>query len=257
MQFWVSAFIFRPTTLNQPNPKQWGLSTSHLISIPSTDGVRLAGWWKAPRNSRTPVILVVHGRSANISTRAPIMRHLVAGEFGVLMFDYRSYGASDAGHIDELTLRADTASAYRWLRMQGISSDKLIVLGQSLGNAPAADLAATKPVAALVLVSPFTSLPEAAIDRFPWLLPLRVPWNSNRFDVSENVASLKIPVLLIASNNDGLVPTSNGRKVAAAAQNARWLDASPLTHDGMLLGISSDGRLTSGLQSIGVTTERL
>lgn len=257
VQFWISSFIYRPTKLDRPDPRSWGLSTSRLVSIPSTDGVSLAGWWAAPRAPGRSVVLIVHGRSANVSTRAPIMRRLVADGFGVLMFDYRGYGASDCSTPSEVALREDTVAAYGWLRRQGIPSGKLIVVGQSLGNAPASYLAATMPVSALVLISPFTSLPGAAVDYLPWLLPLRIPWTTNRFDVATNVARLRTPVLLIASRNDGLVPIANARKIIAVARHGRWLDASPLPHDGMLGDVASDGRLTTSLRSLGVTTERL
>jgi len=72
-------------------------------------------------------------------------------------------------------------------RPRGGAPDRVVVVGQSLGDAPAARLAASRHIGALVLVSPFTSLPGAIQDAAPWL-PLKIlPWTHNRFDVAESL----------------------------------------------------------------------
>jgi fermentation-respiration switch protein FrsA (DUF1100 family) len=250
LPLWISFFIFRPAPLSSVEPARWGVAGAALIAFRARDGSRLTGWWLPPRAPAGPVVLIAHGRSANIATRAPIMRRLGRDGFGVLMFDYRGYGAS-TGRPSEAGLTEDTLAAYDWLRGHGVAPEHLVLIGQSLGDAPAAQAAAARPVAALVLVSPFTSLPDVAADRLPWL-PLRfLPWRRNRYDVAAALAASRTPLLLVASEADGMVPMANSRRLAAAARGrVHWLVEARLPHDGLLAGITADGRLGSALKPL-------
>lgn len=191
----------------------------------------------------------MHGRSANVSTRVAIARRLHRDGFGVLLFDYRGYGASE-GRPSERALAEDSLAAYDWTRRQGVGPRRIILIGQSLGNAPAAQVAAARTVGGLVLTSPFTNLPEAAADRLPWL-PLRVvPWPRNRFEVSGRLRDSTVTLILIASRADDLVPIGHARKVADAAHRpVRWIEMSSAPHDGLLAAAAESGALTQALRS--------
>jgi pimeloyl-ACP methyl ester carboxylesterase len=246
--YWIPAFIYRPQPLYFHEPSRWGLDGAQEVSFMS-GGDRLFGWWAPPRNRASPVVLIVHGRSSNISTRASIASSLVKDGFGVLLFDYRGYGRS-SGRPNEAGLTEDAQAAYDWLHRQGVASRKVIVVGQSLGNAPAAQLSASRPIAALVLVSPFTSLPEAIDDHLGWTAISKLPWPRNRFDVATSVAAISAPVLFIVSRQDGLVPYDNSLRLARRAQHVRWLEADGLHHDGLLTGVARNGRLSTALRAL-------
>ncbi|MDB5691584.1 MAG: hypothetical protein JWO81_647 [Alphaproteobacteria bacterium] len=250
LPLWISAFIFRPAPLEKTDPRSWGLERARFVAFPAADRSRLTAWWMPPPKPEAPVVLLVHGRSANMASRAPIMRKLGTDGFGVLMFDYRGYGAS-AGRPDEGALTQDTLAAYRWLTGQGIAPGRIVLLGQSLGDAPAAQAAAQRRVAALVLVSPFTNLPEAAAERLPWL-PLRMlHWSRNRYDVAASLRSVRAPLLFIASRRDGLVPMANSLKLGRTSPGrVRWLIDDRLPHDGLLAGVAADGRLSKALKGL-------
>lgn len=248
ISFWIPLFIYRPEPLERTDPRAWGIGDGRLVTIPS-NGERLVGWWLRPRERDGAVLLILHGRSGNISSRAGIARRLAADGFGVLMVDYRGYGAS-SGRPSEHGLNEDAFAAYAWLEKQGVAPDRLILIGQSLGNAPAAALAVARPVAALVLVSPFTSLPDAAADRLA-LPPIRwLPWPRNRFDVADAVVRSRAPLLLVASASDGTVPLTNSRKLGSLVPGARWVRADRLGHNGLLAGVVADGSLTMALSAL-------
>lgn len=246
---WIPAFIYRPTPLARPDPAAWGLPTARVVTIRSGPSDRLFAWWVPPPNQWAPVALIIHGRSANVSTRAPIAAKLSADGFGVLLFDYRGYGRS-TGRSNEASLGVDSLAAYAWLRQAGVQPRQIVVIGQSLGDAPAAQLSASRPIRALALVSPFTSLPGALADRLH-LDGLRyMPWPRNRFDVEASIRRLHVPVLFIVSRDDGLVPYDNSRKLAASVSDARWLEADRYRHDGLLAAVAKTGRLSQALKAL-------
>ena len=216
----------------------------------SADGSRLSGWWLPPPSTDDATVILVHGRSANISTRAPIARRLQRDGFGVLLFDFRGYGASE-GHPSERALIEDSLAAYDWTRRQGIDPRRILVIGQSLGNAPAASVASSRPVAGLVLVSPFSSLPEAAADRVSWLPLGIVPWRRNRFEVSGPLRRSRAPLVMIASRADDLVPIEHARKVArSAGRPVRWVELTTARHDGLLAAATERGAVTHALREL-------
>ena len=249
VEFWISAFIYRPTSLDKPDPATWGLKNASFVRFPYRDGTAITGWWSPPISKDEPVILIVHGRSGNIASRASVMERLTARGMGVLLFDYRGYGASP-GEPSEKNLNQDTLMAYCLLRSRGIPASRIVVIGQSLGNSPATMLAARRPIGALVLVSPFTSLPDALADRLPWFPVHFLPWSRNRFDVAASLRRYHGPLLLIASKEDGLVPIENARRLRAATVRSHWIDASPLRHAGMLLALAEDGRLARAVPAV-------
>jgi uncharacterized protein len=242
-------FIFRPAPLARVDPAHWGLPAARPVVFPTADGSRLVGWWTEAADPSAPVVLLLHGRSGNISTRAGIAGRLAAHGYGILLVDYRGYGASQ-GRPSEQGLNEDGAAAYGWLRARGIAPGRIVIVGQSLGNAPAAWLAARKPAVALVLVSPFTTLPDAAGDRLG--LPLRwLPWPRNRFDVGASVRRVRAPLLLVASANDGTVPLANAERLAALRPgHVVWLREDGLSHGGLLAGSVASGRFEEALDHL-------
>jgi alpha-beta hydrolase superfamily lysophospholipase len=114
LPYTITALIFRPTALSRPNPGDWGLRGAVVAKPRTADRSHLFAWWAPPRTDEQPVVLIAHGRSANLSTRAAIAARLARDGFGVLMFDYHGYGASE-GRASERHIAEDTLAAYDWL----------------------------------------------------------------------------------------------------------------------------------------------
>ncbi|MEA3017547.1 MAG: uncharacterized protein QOI38_2269 [Sphingomonadales bacterium] len=241
-------FIFRPEPLASLDPRPWGVPAQG-VTFAARDGSRLTGWWVPPPNPGAPVVLLVHGRSGNIATRAGIARRLATDGFGILAFDYRGYGAS-AGTPSERAIGEDTLTAYDWLRSQGVPPERIVVVGQSLGNAPAARLAALRPIAGLLLASPFMSLPEAAADLHSALPVRRLPWGRNRFEVAAHLRRVRAPTLLLVSRRDALVPFAHSLRFAESLPRPPlWIVEDRHGHDGLLAAAVAEGRIQAFLRS--------
>jgi pimeloyl-ACP methyl ester carboxylesterase len=109
------------------------------------------------------VILYCHGNKDHLDFYYPRAQLLawVGGKhhYGVMTFDYRGFGLSE-GKPSESGLYADADAAMQWLKQKGLTSDRLIIYGFSMGTAPATELSA-KPrsltPSKIILRAPFAS----------------------------------------------------------------------------------------------------
>jgi fermentation-respiration switch protein FrsA (DUF1100 family) len=180
------------------------------VVLETEDGIRLGAWYFPA--GRTAV-LVCNGNGGDRSMRAPLAAALNRLGYSVLLFDYRGYGGN-AGHPTEDGLAADARAARAWLDAQP-DIDRIVYVGESLGAAVAIGLAMQRPPAALVLRSPFTSLADVAAVHYPWLPARRLLLD--RYPSIDRIASLSVPLLVIAGDSDDIVPESLSRRLYDAA----------------------------------------
>jgi fermentation-respiration switch protein FrsA (DUF1100 family) len=195
------------------------------ISLETADGLALRAAWRVAAPGK-PTILFFHGNGDSLPGAAVATRHLAEAGFGILLADYRGY-ASNSGSPSEAGLLKDGRAAVQFLQNRGVASSALILMGASLGTGVATQLAAEHAPAALVLVSPFTSLPDAGANAFPWL-PVRALVH-DRFNNLDAIARVRAPVLILHSIDDRVIPFRQGAALAAAAPNGRLVR---FPHDG-------------------------
>jgi pimeloyl-ACP methyl ester carboxylesterase len=113
--------------------------------------------------NKDTVILYCHGNKDHMDfywQRAKLLANTGhKNQFGVLMIDYRGFGLSD-GKPTENGIYADVDAAIKWLRDKGLSSERLIMYGFSLGSAPATKLTAEPRILTpekLLLEAPFAN----------------------------------------------------------------------------------------------------
>jgi fermentation-respiration switch protein FrsA (DUF1100 family) len=92
---------------------------------------------------------------------------------------------------------------------------QVLLLGVSLGGAMATELAAHHDCRALVLLKAFSSIPDMATLRFPWL-PARY-FVRHQFDSAAKLAAVRRPVYVVHGTADRVVPFVCGERLFAAA----------------------------------------
>ncbi len=210
--------IFFPARypLGEWDPQRLGVSVEEL-EFHTTDGLTLHGWWFAAAAAADdgPVVLWAHGNAGNLTGRAPHAQVLADEGLSVFLFDYRGYGRSE-GEPDEDGIYQDTEAAYRFLvEERGILAQRLVLLGRSLGSAPAARLSTRVAHAGTILISPLPSAKRMARRMFAGL---PVDWFGRaKFPVVEWVAQRTRPLLVIHGDLDQVIPLEYGREVFAAA----------------------------------------
>ncbi len=184
------------------------------INLTSQDGIKLNSWF-VPAENAEYTVLFCHGNGGNISHRLDTISlfHKLAVNF--FIFDYRSYGKS-SGEISEDGLYDDVNTAWFYLtETRKIAPEKIIVIGRSLGGALAAYIAAKYSPGGLVLESTFTSMSEIVQKVMPWLPGT---WMLKyKLSTIDNLVKVKCPVLIIASQDDNVVPFSFSQELFSKA----------------------------------------
>jgi pimeloyl-ACP methyl ester carboxylesterase len=197
------------------------------LAIPVSGVGQVVGWLDRAEPAAAPAVLYLHGNGLNLATLAqtdllPRLRGLPAH---VLAIDYPGYGRS-AGAPSEASLVASARAALALLQKHYPQS-ALFVMGGSLGAAVAVQTAAAEgaaggvPIAGVILVSPFSSLLDAAGEQFPrWLAK---GFLCDRYDSQATAPHVPQPALVIHGARDRLVPLEEGRRVAARLPALRRL----------------------------------
>ena len=194
---------------------------AHDVWLTTADGTRIHSWWK-PQPGASAVTLFLHGNAGNVTHRAAAMRELAAAGNAVLIPDYRGYGRSQ-GWPTERGLYRDADAAYEWLIAQGWPARRIIIHGESVGTSVAADLAARRPCAGLILEAPFPSARAVAARVLPVFGPLLV-WG---FDTRAKIA--RAPLLVIHGTADEVIDFTFGQRLSTPRRSPR-LWASPGAH---------------------------
>ncbi len=118
-------------------------------------------------------VLHLHGNEDSVFSdrQQRNMQRLRTQGFAVLAIDYRGFGPSP-GKPTEAGLYEGAEAGWQWLLAKGVPAERIIIWGHSLGSAPAVKLATDHRAAALVTFGAFTSIPDMAVNQYPWL-PIR------------------------------------------------------------------------------------
>jgi hypothetical protein len=194
------------------------------VAIPVPNSTDLAGLvFRADSGVDTGFwVLHLHG-NADSAFSPWQMRHCEALRrfgFNVMDIDYHGFGLTP-GQPSETQMYEDAEAAYQALMQRGVAQDHLILLGHSLGSGPAVLLATRHKAAALVLFGAFTSIPDAAVARYPYL-PVRLAVGV-QFNSLARMSAVHIPVIIAHTRGDTLIPYDHALKLFAAANEPKHL----------------------------------
>ena len=211
-----NSIIFHPYKTTQAEMfkifKNYGNHIKH-IEFNSNDGTKLSGalinHYKEPSFDDI-VFLYSHGNACWIGNIIECDSIYMLSKYGsVFVYDYGGYGCSD-GYVSENGCYENILGAWKFLRQQHVSNDKIIVFGHSLGNSMTTKLVSIlvntnkQLPKGMILWSPFKSVKEMAkriISCGEYLTVVD-------FDNVKNLEKInnKIPIIILHSKNDEVIP---------------------------------------------------
>jgi uncharacterized protein len=198
-------------------PYEAGLAKAQELQIETSDGEKLVAWY-IPAKSGRPLLLYFHGNGGSLIERVPRFEAMTANGNGLLAVSYRGYFGS-TGSPTEAGLHEDAEAAYLEALSLGYDAERIVAVGESLGTGVAVALAARRPVAAMVLDSPYTSTVDVAAEVY-WMFPARyLMWD--RFHSDAAIGKVRVPLLIAHGARDGIVPFRFGERLFALANEPK------------------------------------
>lgn len=232
----ILSFLFYPRREMPGAPSE---QSGQNLDIPLDDGAMLgARFHHAGRAA--PSILFFHGNGEIASDYDDIGPLFTTMGINFLVVDYRGYGRS-TGSPTVTNLMADGHEALSftqgWLKEKGYGG-QLVLMGRSLGSAPALELAASHRES-------FTGL--IIESGFAYMMPLLrlMGINPEGLGISEEdgcrnlekIRTVTIPTLMIHAQFDHIIPFSDGAALheASAAKEKRLLMIPGANHNDIFL----------------------
>ena len=218
----VASLPFFPGKHIAATPEHIGL-TYEDARISTSDGELLAAWFipgpDEKKSGSDLTLLFFHGNGGNISHCLDSLLIFHRLGLSVLIVDYRGYGLS-TGEPSVNGTHLDADAAWDWLlREKGLTPDRIIIHGRSLGGGVAAHLGARVNPRGLILESTFTCLRDVAKKHYAWApISLLIPQD---YDIPGALAGMRFPLLIVHSPDDELVPYALGQAIYQAYEGPK------------------------------------
>jgi pimeloyl-ACP methyl ester carboxylesterase len=211
------------------------------VGFESTDGLDLKGWW-VPRDGPSRAVVLVHGLDASKSSQYVLDTASIYAKAGysVLMLDLRGHGEAE-GERTTLGYQEvrDVRGALSWLEEQGFEPNEVVLHGWSMGGATVLRSTPGTGVAAVVEESGYADLLLLLRDRLPESSGLPSffnpgiflmaklfldfdPWAVRPSEDAAKLAEEGVPLLIVHSRDDEVVPFEHAEMLAASYPDAEF-----------------------------------
>lgn len=178
------------------------------------------------------VVVYFHGNGEQVAGADWLAGRFAERGLGFAAIEFPGYGDAPGAPSEPSILAATEAGLTHLTSALGVPRDRLILFGQSLGTGVAVALAAKGWGERVLLVSPYTSLPDVAAPAF-WFLPVRALMRT-RFDSAARAPEVKQPALVVHSTTDEVIPVALGKALHGKLPNARLALVERAPHNGII-----------------------
>jgi len=186
------------------------------LDLTTADGAQLIGVRLVPQGNLSdpaPLLLGFGGNAWNAEAMALYLRSLFP-DHEIVTFHYRGYPPS-SGEPSAKALFADSVTIFDHL--QGERAREVVAVGFSIGTGVAAHLAHHRPLAGMILVTPFDTLENLAKEHFPWApVSLLLRHHMPTIDL---VRDRQTPTALIVAGRDTIVPPRRSEPLRGTIPN--------------------------------------
>ncbi|MEZ5824730.1 MAG: alpha/beta hydrolase [Geminicoccaceae bacterium] len=202
---------------------------SEKLELRTEDGQTIHGHLVRARGRSRGLLLGFTGNAWNASDCFTFLARRLH-DVDIAVFHYRGYAPSE-GEPAQDAFFADALRIHDTL-VKGLAPERVFTVGFSLGSGVAAWLAAQRPIAGQILVTPFDSIEEIARRRYrvvPVSALLRHPFRS-----VDHLRDIDIPTAVIAVDDDKVVPPARTRALVRSLKRLTMYEIVPGTsHSGI------------------------
>ncbi|MBD2839231.1 alpha/beta fold hydrolase [Pseudomonas sp. JM0905a] len=200
----VLLLVFQRSLIYFPQPRAIGGPDRQLM-LPVTDE-QIVVTVRPLASSRA--LIYFGGNAEDVSRSLPDFAEAFP-DHALYLLHYRGFGDS-TGKPTEEAIQHDALALFD--KVHALHRD-VAVVGRSLGSGVAIRLASQRPVARLVLVTPYNSVLELAQRQFP-IYPVR--WMlQDKFESWRYAPAITAPTLLIVAGQDEVIPRWSSEKLFA------------------------------------------
>jgi uncharacterized protein len=191
-------FLFQRSLIYFPQPRSQS-SGMHTMTLQTDDAQVLV---TARELSGPDAVIYFGGNAEDVSYSLPTLTAAFP-DHAIYLMHYRGYGGS-SGSPSEAALFADALGLFDKVSAQ---HQNFVVVGRSLGSGVAVYLASLRPVARLILITPFHSIQALVAQQFPffpvrWLL-------RDKFESWKYAEQVSVPTLIVAAERDEVIPRAS------------------------------------------------
>lgn len=201
--------VFLPPPVNAKVYEPWRGQAFQL----ELNGRQLHGW-KIPGGADNNRFIIYFGGNAE-----DVVYNLYDGNrfraSHIFSVNYAGYGNSE-GEPSQQILLQDALAVFDYAREHfQAESNRIYVMGRSVGSSVASYVAANRRAAGLILVTPFDSVENVAAHYYPWL-PVR--WLlKHPFPTVDYIHQVQDPILVLSAGQDEIIPPGNLNNLLSAA----------------------------------------
>ena len=205
----VVMFAVQRSLIYSPQPRQPDSTAPTLLLRSGSERLVITTHRPARPNAVRPnAVLYFGGNAEDVTMSLPSLVRAFP-EHALYLMHYRGFGGS-SGRPTETALVADALALHE--HVAGDHSS-VVAVGRSLGSGIAIQLAVQRPLAGLVLVTPYDSLLELAAGLYPWL---PVSWLlRDRYESWRFAPRVTVPTRFIIAGQDDVVPIPSSDRLQA------------------------------------------
>ena len=189
------------------------------IWIKTEKDIKLKSWLIKKDLKKYKTLIFFHGNAGNLFNRVHKLNELNKLDVNILIISWRGF-SGNLGKPTEKNLYIDAKLSVQWLNNLGVTNDKIILYGESLGTGVAVELGQNNTFNSIILESPFTSIAKAAKIYYPYL-PINLLLK-DRYDSIDKINKITKPVLIMHGMKDNIVPHEMGAKLFEKANQPKY-----------------------------------
>ena len=219
----VFLYFYQRNLLYHPNENNYSddkiTVNIEKVNIKTSDNINLLGWYHEKNLKEFKTLIFFHGNAGSLENRIHKLNHFKDMNVNFLIIAWRGF-SGNSGEPSENGLYKDGKSAIDWLIKKGISEQKLILYGESLGTGVAVHLAQNRNFSGVILETPFTSMIDAAKTFYPYI-PVKLLLK-DKFENYKKIKNINSPILIMHGEADQIVPFSMGKKLYEIANKPKY-----------------------------------